>query len=890
MDFVNTISGSLTGHRQNNSAVMSSASLLHDSNGALQHSAASVNDSIVEIFKTTLAEADSYLAAFEQRVRLEEDYVRGLKALIEKSREAVSRLDVRIASQISSLDKQRGELPKARRAWKEMLDNDLRELDSRTHYLETVKQGVIAPFAVYRDAQERIRKRVKEDLKTSIQAYEEMRTSILPRAKKTYEKKCEEVEQYRLQQIAIEEQRLLLSQSGLHNREAHAPSLDGNKSVSPPPSLEVDMQTQRVDPNHARPSSSHSKSGKPQSRSGGSDTSEQASHHLGSPGLSPRIGGEATLSSSEKKGNFFEAIRSREAWDTAKKEGPKKLNALINRMRDGGSGSSDQHHSFAGQDLHGTGGALAISGNNALGRGPGSLKSNQSLQLKNVKAKRDAEEADKAYRKAVFDLETLRMRRQKTITAAKASVLEARRELYLTCQAVWQQAGRSTNWLHNELIATNIDMDGILSGCLTSLDDELKQIEASMPVTEDEPVSYINYYHGECKSLIFGVSLTDYAFSRAQKAPPHLGPPKAEAPIIVQKCIEYIETRALDQPGIYRTSAKHTAIQNLAHALERDEARFAFTAADEDPSTVAGVLKLYLRQLPEPILPMPWEERVRYTHERQDQIQTGFASLKGRIRRLPAINQATLRAIVEHLAKVASRAELNKMTPSNLSIIFGPLLLTQVEHDATSIAAAMEEDRVTEDLILYADTIFDLAHAGAPVLPHLQPTSTATESWNLTEAKSDKASTVNLAKEKEITSGNPAIESGTVDHVNNLHASGGVPMTAEAAYLPPASEPTSQLDEQSTSFVTQTEPSGLTVSAPKQDLIAIDTSGALRAHRSDLSKPEDDEGLRSSQRDEQPEVEDPPIPGTQTPNQLSAIPTPISALSSANASLGHDRG
>lgn len=339
--------------------------------------------------------------------------------------------------------------------------------------------------------------------------------------------------------------------------------------------------------------------------------------------------------------------------------------------------------------------------------------------------------ADAAYRKAVFDLETLRLRREKTILAARASVLDARRELYRTCQAVWIQAEKSVQLLANAHINFSKHAEDFLYNALNSLEPELDSLDDRLPGVEEERVRYVNFYMGECKDLIFGVSLVDYAFSRAQQGAPQLGPARTEAPLIVRKCITFIEERALDQPGIYRTSAKHTAIKNLAHALERDEERFDFGATDEEPATVAGLLKLYLRQLPEPVMPMPWEERVKYTHERQEHIQTGFAALKGRIRRLPAINQATLRAIVQHAAKIASHAEQNKMTASNLSIIFGPLLLSQADHETTSIAAAMEEDRVTEDLILYADTIFDLTRAGAPILPPVPSSMAGTEkSWD----------------------------------------------------------------------------------------------------------------------------------------------------------------
>jgi RhoGAP domain len=55
----------------------------------------------------------------------------------------------------------------------------------------------------------------------------------------------------------------------------------------------------------------------------------------------------------------------------------------------------------------------------------------------------------------------------------------------------------------------------------------------------------------------------------------------------------------------------------------------------------------------------------------------------------PAINQVTLKAIVEHLARIAAHAEENKMTASNLAVVFAPVLLSEADHETTSLAAAM---------------------------------------------------------------------------------------------------------------------------------------------------------------------------------------------------------
>lgn len=48
--------------------------------------------------------------------------------------------------------------------------------------------------------------------------------------------------------------------------------------------------------------------------------------------------------------------------------------------------------------------------------------------------------------------------------------------------------------------------------------------------------------------------------------------------------------------------------------------------------------------------------------------------LRSKIRRLPPVHQATLKALIEHLARVAANCEKNKMDPKNLAIVFGGVI------------------------------------------------------------------------------------------------------------------------------------------------------------------------------------------------------------------------
>jgi hypothetical protein len=70
-----------------------------------------------------------------------------------------------------------------------------------------------------------------------------------------------------------------------------------------------------------------------------------------------------------------------------------------------------------------------------------------------------------------------------------------------------------------------------------------KTLTAAIP----KQTLYQNYQVGECKDMLFGVSLVDYASSRGLKDPKSL-------PKIVSLCIKEVEARGLKSEGIYRVS------------------------------------------------------------------------------------------------------------------------------------------------------------------------------------------------------------------------------------------------------------------------------------------------------------------------------------------------
>ncbi|EJD55489.1 RhoGAP-domain-containing protein [Auricularia subglabra TFB-10046 SS5] len=337
--------------------------------------------------------------------------------------------------------------------------------------------------------------------------------------------------------------------------------------------------------------------------------------------------------------------------------------------------------------------------------------------LRGVRAKREADDADKEYRKGVHWLETLRLRRVKILESGYNSLEIFVRE---STEAIKKSM---TVYVDNllALAKTNVNFAEHASPLVAkiSAEKDTERIHAMIPrslaAATPKRVIYHNYHVGDCPDICFGISLVDYATSRNLA--------EGEIPRIVQLCIADIEQRGLDAEGIYRISGRHAAVQELVHKIERDERAFKFDPSTDDIYCVSSLLKQYLRTLPEPLFRFPLAERMQHTEEREGHAAKGFPLLRSKIRRLPPIHQATLKAVVEHLTNVASHSTTNKMDVKNLAIVFGAVIFGEDEIPKGGDVLSLQswKDTVMEDLITCSGDLFDLQQLqqlqSSPALP-----------------------------------------------------------------------------------------------------------------------------------------------------------------------------
>ncbi|XP_014477588.1 PREDICTED: rho GTPase-activating protein 1 isoform X1 [Dinoponera quadriceps] len=173
-------------------------------------------------------------------------------------------------------------------------------------------------------------------------------------------------------------------------------------------------------------------------------------------------------------------------------------------------------------------------------------------------------------------------------------------------------------------------------------------------------------------------------------------------PPILRQCVEFLDTPdALETEGIFRRSANLMVVKELQNRCNQG-LPIDFQG---DPHIAAVLLKTFLRELDEPLM----------TYELYDEI-TQFQTLSKDERprkvkilvleKLPEDNYQVLKYIVQFLSRVMDRCDLNKMTSSNLAVVFGPNLVRAPPARGMSLSAIGPINQFIDFLFTYQDKIF----------------------------------------------------------------------------------------------------------------------------------------------------------------------------------------
>ncbi|NP_001178805.1 rho GTPase-activating protein SYDE1 [Rattus norvegicus] len=151
-----------------------------------------------------------------------------------------------------------------------------------------------------------------------------------------------------------------------------------------------------------------------------------------------------------------------------------------------------------------------------------------------------------------------------------------------------------------------------------------------------------------------------------------------QVPLIIRKCVGQIECRGLRVVGLYRLCGSAAVKKELRDAFEQDSAAVCLSEdVYPDINVITGILKDYLRELPTPLITQPLYQVVleAMAQGHPSRASLGPEGTRGLLSCLPDVERATLTLLLDHLRLVSSFHTHNRMTPQNLAVCFGPVLL-----------------------------------------------------------------------------------------------------------------------------------------------------------------------------------------------------------------------
>uniref|UniRef100_UPI0037E84FBC SH3 domain-binding protein 1 isoform X2 n=1 Tax=Semicossyphus pulcher TaxID=241346 RepID=UPI0037E84FBC len=242
----------------------------------------------------------------------------------------------------------------------------------------------------------------------------------------------------------------------------------------------------------------------------------------------------------------------------------------------------------------------------------------------------------------------------------------------------------------------------------------------------------------------------------------HLSQSEREIAAPIQECIHMLLRTGMREEGLFRLAAAASVVKRLKTCLDHDAVDHSEFSMD--PHAVAGALKCYLRELPEPLMTFElyndWFKAAgeKDTTEKLEQF-------KVLLKELPPENYNNLRYLVQFLSLLSEQQALNKMTPSNIAIVLGPnLLWPRAEGEAAlfdmAAASSVQVVMVIEPLIQYSSSLFP--EAVSFEIPELPEVPDATLSAPVAQS---------LISEREKLSRTVSSSSSTASSCSSYHPS-----------------------------------------------------------------------------------------------------------------------
>ncbi|XP_007259732.1 rho GTPase-activating protein 12b isoform X7 [Astyanax mexicanus] len=231
------------------------------------------------------------------------------------------------------------------------------------------------------------------------------------------------------------------------------------------------------------------------------------------------------------------------------------------------------------------------------------------------------------------------------------------------------------------------------SGSIESSDQKKTRVKLKKFLTRRPTLQAVRD-KGYIKDQVFGCSLTSLC-ARENTCVPNF----------VKMCIEHVENTGLNIDGLYRVSGNLAVIQKLRFAVNHDEQVDLDDSKWEDIHVTTGALKMFFRELPEPLFTYASFNDFVNAIKHSDYKQR-LQGIKDLIKQLPKPNQETMQVLFKHLKRVIDHGEANRMTTQSVAIVFGPTLLRPETETGNMAVHMVYQNQIVELILLEYENIF----------------------------------------------------------------------------------------------------------------------------------------------------------------------------------------
>eukprot|EP00117_Sycon_ciliatum_P034826 scpid32508/ scgid26503/ Rho GTPase-activating protein 26; GTPase regulator associated with focal adhesion kinase; Oligophrenin-1-like protein; Rho-type GTPase-activating protein 26 len=201
----------------------------------------------------------------------------------------------------------------------------------------------------------------------------------------------------------------------------------------------------------------------------------------------------------------------------------------------------------------------------------------------------------------------------------------------------------------------------------------------------------------------------------------------------VEKCIAAVETKGLDEEGVYRLSGVASKAEKMMKVcIEKGKFSDKVNLLDSEweVKTITSCLKNFFRNREALLTFKLYPEFLAAAKEATPNDR--FRAIHRCVTQLPPFNRRLLVVLMQHLRKVSENADENKMHASNIGVVFGPTLMRPLEDSVAGIMDIKYQNIVIEIMVdRYTDMFSDITSPG--------PSSTASSPMHSSTASSGPA-------------------------------------------------------------------------------------------------------------------------------------------------------